>query len=788
MSTLFFEGFEKGVILNRLDNNYWSTQFKQYPKYSFGGYTPSGYVFQGGSFFDAQYRYSSPNNGILPITGYVQDFDGNGIRRPGNKYPGLGSPPGFLAITNIEIENPSSVEFPTYLKLSGFPLPSGDQTYFGFRSLGLETSNTDHSSYPHRHQLFSFCSGNVSCLSVNIVKITGNTLNTLNNEKATMALEIQQNNQTLGYFDLDISSSLDRFRIASLFSTSNKILTIADTGTSNHESRNGTGNYDGASFISRWTHSEFLIDDSDASQSYLNVKAEGVDLSVVNYDPDIERLDWEISLPISGFKFDNIRFYNRTYSSSILQNMSLGETVYGGNNNIVVNPMSFEETKSRYYMHGQVWLLDDVTLIDNINRPSFWLGPTCKVLPLTPGITNNLTDGAFRSDGIKEWTSTPANSHRRALAILDGDAGKIETINSGNIDAVALSVIQPTNSIYYNGVDTQSLWRYSFNDAIGGMKAYNVAKKNYLDTKFINVFYGGVASDPYSGYVSLLLHNDNSIIDSSDSPKSLEIRGDVSLPSTISKFGNSSLHFPNANSYIVLNHPDFESDPFTIESWVYFTNEADTISLFDKSSTSVQGQNYTNRTYNFLTNINGIILEGKSYSTRILYFPTTATTGTWHHVAITRDSDNRLICYLNGQSGVNHTVYRTYGDGGCDPSGIFTNSLHVLQGNCNQNVLQTRFSNSNGDNVIPALLTIGKAGYIDEYRVSLGVVRYSSNFSPPTGQFKTQRDDYITVGPEHLVKKTVYQTYQYYANHNPATQQNWTVPQITGMIFGVKKL
>jgi hypothetical protein len=785
MSTLFFEGFEKGVILNKLDNNYWSTQFKQYPKYSFGGCAPTSYLFQQSPIFDAVYKYSSPNNGILPSAVYIPNYDNRGVYRQGNPYPGLGSPPGFLAITNIQIENPSSVEFPTYLKLSGFPLPSGDQTYFGFRSLGLETSSTDYSSYPHRHKLFSFCSGDISCLSVNIVKITGNALNLLNNEKTTMALEIEQNNQILGYFDLDISSSLDRYRVASLFSTSNKILTIADTAASNYEARYGIGNYDGASFVSRWTHSEFLIDDSDISQSYLSIKAEGVDLSVVNDDPELERLDWEISLPISGFKFNNIRFYNRTYSSSILQNMSLGDF----NSYDSVYPMLYEDTKSRYYMHGQVWLLDDITLIDNVDKPSFWLGPTSKVLPLTPGVTNNLNDGAgLRSDGLKDWTSTPSNSHRKALAIFDGDIGKIETVNSGNIDAVALSVIQPTNSNYYIGFDTYSLWRYGLNDAVGGMKVYNVAKKNYLDTKFINVFYGGVASDPYSGYVSLLLHNDNSIIDSSDSPKSLATHGDVSLSSAITKFGNSSLRFPDNNSYIYCSHPDFGTNPFTIESWVYFTNESNNITLFDKSTTSVPTNTYQSFNYNFLMNISGITFYGLGRSTKVLYFPSNATTGTWHHVAITRDSSDRLICYLDGQSGVNHTVYRTYGDGGFDNTGVFTNSLHILAGYIGMNNLISLFNNDAGDRVIPSLLTIGKAGYLDDYRISLGLSRYNSNFTPPTGQFKTQRDDYVTIGPEHLVKKTAYQTYQYYANHNPATQQNWTVPQITGMIFGVKKL
>jgi hypothetical protein len=66
--------------------------------------------------------------------------------------------------------------------------------------------------------------------------------------------------------------------------------------------------------------------------------------------------------------------------------------------------------------------------------------------------------------------------------------------------------------------------------------------------------------------------------------------------------------------------------------------------------------------------------------------------------------------------------------------------------------------------------------------------RYPSNFDIPTESFKVQRDDYTEIGPITNVNKTTYRTTEYYSNHNPATNQNWTVPQITGLIFGVKKL
>ena len=179
-------------------------------------------------------KYSTPAsiNGLVPSGRYTDNravLNGQygSTAYTKNSYPGFGSPPGFLAFTNIELENSTSVEYPTYLQASGFPVSTGNISYLSMRCLGLESKHTDYSSYPYRHILFSFNSGNLPTLTVNVVKISGDNLLPINDKKETLALEIQQNDQTLGYFDLNLSGIIGRYQISSVFNSSNnKVLTI----------------------------------------------------------------------------------------------------------------------------------------------------------------------------------------------------------------------------------------------------------------------------------------------------------------------------------------------------------------------------------------------------------------------------------------------------------------------------------------------------------------------------------------------------------------------------------
>lgn len=646
MATLFFEGFEKGIVFNKLDPNYWSSQYKLFPKYSFGGYLP--YVktaeYTNWDTVAGTYVYNSPNGGILPSGRYIDIFGRSYYssydQYPGNGYPQIGTPPGFLALSNININNPTNVEFPTYLQASGFSLPSGDTTYFSMRCLGIESKHRDFSQYPHRHTFFSYNSGNVPQLTVNVVQVTGNSnFILLNNEHSTLALEIQQNDQTIGYFDLNISQTLARYRIASVYNSSNTILTIADTI--------GSPSY--ASIRSRWTHLEFAVDQS-TDPATLSINLEDINLPIINNDIDIPRESWETSLPISGFNFNNLRFYNRTYSSSISD---------GQDYSYYNSPYYDYAPESAYYMRGKNLLLDDIALIDNVGEPSYFLGSTARVISMIPG-NGSLLDNNGATDGVLDWSTNssafyrnnygqyPASStpsHRKALLSLDNDDNAIEAINSGTIDAISFT------SFNY-GAESSSSWRNTFNDAVGGIKLYNSARKKYLDTKFVNVFVSGV-NDLYENNVSLLLHGDSSpIVDSTRIAKSIAANNAIINPNEY-KFGAGSLSFLNNSSYLTTSHSDLAQNQFTIECWAYFNSHNESVALFERKPTNLT--NTLSDYYGFYLNTSGIIFQRINNCDKVLLFNQPMSTGVWNHVAVVRTPESDLSAYLNG---VRNTTYK----------------------------------------------------------------------------------------------------------------------------------
>lgn len=650
MATLFFEGFDKGIVFNQLDPAYWSTQFKQYPKYAFGGYSLSYDYYNNTLLKVNTYSYSSPNGGVLPTGHFNQEDAGTYNAFPSNAYPGFGSPPGFLAFTNIEIENNSNVEYPTYLQASGFLLPSGNTTYLAMRCLGIETKHTGYSNYPYRHTLFSYNSGNLEQLTVNIVKITGtNNFIPINGKYETLALEIQQNNNTIGYFDLNIVNNITGYRLASVYDSDNTILTIA-------HSISGRGY---TSVISRWTHLEFSIDQSDNQEPFIAINAEDINLPVINFDNEIPREDWEISLPISGFNFNNLRFYNRTYSSTIKNNV----TDFGPFNGITQ-----DLGQKYYYTFGKTWLLDDLVLIDNTGlEPSYWLGSSARVTQLIPGTIsgdgNNIPsisviDNMGRVDGIKDWTtntsvtynssvwpypSVTEPSHRLALSFTDNDTKSIEAINSGAINAIAFS--QRTNN-----TDPASTWRETLNEAVGGVKIYNSARKKYLDTKFVNVFRSGI-SDNLESNISLLLHGDAfPIVDSTKIPKSITNNNVITKGDNL-KFSGGSIYFTDEAAKLTVSHSDLANNPFTIECWIYFKNHNQIISLFDKSPDAFAGYPYGYCSQNYIrfyASTTGILFQRNNNCDKTLLFNSGAQTGIWNHIAIVRTTGDNLRCFLNG--------------------------------------------------------------------------------------------------------------------------------------------
>ena len=202
---------------------------------------------------------------------------------------------------------------------------------------------------------------------------------------------------------------------------------------------------------------------------------------------------------------------------------------------------------------------------------------------------------------------------------------------------------------------------------------------------------------------SLLTNFTNAGIYDATSKNDLETVGNAQISTTQSKFGGSSMAFDGTGDWLVLppNPPNnltpFGTGDFTVEFWVRFSSFYNYISIVS----STRGANGFNC--------------GSQAAAQIVWYAngaervrgtTTLSANTWYHIAFVRYSGT-LKGYVNGvQEG---TTY-------ADSINYSTPIIRV------------------GD-----LDTGGEAftGYINDLRITKGIARYTSNFTPPTTAFLT---------------------------------------------------
>ena len=220
--------------------------------------------------------------------------------------------------------------------------------------------------------------------------------------------------------------------------------------------------------------------------------------------------------------------------------------------------------------------------------------------------------------------------------------------------------------------------------------------------------------DPQFGSVSLLLHGDGAngsttIVDSSPSPKTVTAFGDAQISTAQSKFGGASIAFDGTGDGLTV--PDssdfnFSNGDFTIELWVYF------ISLSGIDCIATDGWNsgvfspwlilQNNSNLQFFASSNGSSWDIAAN----LAIKSSASINTWYHIAVCRSGNTiRTFC-----DGIN--------------TGSATSSAALVAVNSNIGI---------GANAIGGGDAIN--GYIDDLRITKGVARYTSNFTPPTAPF-----------------------------------------------------
>lgn len=211
--------------------------------------------------------------------------------------------------------------------------------------------------------------------------------------------------------------------------------------------------------------------------------------------------------------------------------------------------------------------------------------------------------------------------------------------------------------------------------------------------------------DTYWSNVVLAMHMDDAGLTDLKG-HAVTLAGNTARSSTQSKFGGYSAYFDGAGDFLypVNSGPDFAfgTGDFTVEMWVYLPSLGVSRSLYDGRPTSTNGLYVW--TYVSATNTIGFAVSSVARITG-----TTALAAmTWYHVALCRSGTSTKL-FLNGvQEGA------TYSDG--------NNYL----GAANRPFIGIDAYNSSASAML---------GYIDDLRVTKGVARYTTNFTPPSSAF-----------------------------------------------------
>lgn len=239
------------------------------------------------------------------------------------------------------------------------------------------------------------------------------------------------------------------------------------------------------------------------------------------------------------------------------------------------------------------------------------------------------------------------------------------------------------------------------------------------------------AGDQYISNVALLMNfegTDGTQVFTDSSPNNLTLTpngsaNDLKISTTQFKYGSSSGYFYmtylTASSAIAFN-----SDPFTVEAWIYRVSGQSYSSSTGWTYGAIEGDIYSARP-GITFKINGSdqleFFRGNG-AAPVIASTTTIPLDVWTHVAVTRDSNNVITLWIDGVS----SATQTYVD---------TNGVGYDLGAGGTPAIGRRNSSS----------TSYFFGYIDDLRITPGICRYTAAFTPPTAQLSNQLPTQTTI-------------------------------------------
>lgn len=233
---------------------------------------------------------------------------------------------------------------------------------------------------------------------------------------------------------------------------------------------------------------------------------------------------------------------------------------------------------------------------------------------------------------------------------------------------------------------------------------------------------GSPGGDLSFASVDLLLSASSGIVDLSGDTRPLSVIGNPVVSTTQAKFGTQSFNIQGGTTSRIQTtttaaDQTFEVGDFTIEFWFYLNVLANGAAFF--VSTAIENQAWVQNDMFFIQ------LSGSPWRVRLLshkaaasgfvlgetnqFGPASLATGQWYHYAAVREG----------------TEYRQYIDGVLSSTDTFADS--IMDGN--PGFWQI---GGTGDTSYPSI-----NGFLDQFRITKGVARYSATFTPPTAPYST---------------------------------------------------
>ena len=327
---------------------------------------------------------------------------------------------------------------------------------------------------------------------------------------------------------------------------------------------------------------------------------------------------------------------------------------------------------------------------------------------LTTLSASNLTSGTLAEARLAtldatKLTGSIADARIPASAVTQHVAATDLTSVRQDIAMLAIYNSVSDNRAAYN---LPSSFIDTFQDGTGLTTTTDVA----LDAtgEYVNTVAAAAGIDSYT---KLALHSNTTngsttFTDSSSSAHGLTAVANAqhTTSSLHSGFGTSSIIVDGSGDWVISNSTSadwsFGTGDFTVDFWAR-TNVTGSHGTFMHNRNATGGA--ANRWW--IGQTGGRIGLNTSYA--VITGSTTMSTGTWYHVALIRSSGT-LSCYLNGVSDAtavsSYTVDFSPVDkltiGGSDPAGAYDYN-----------------------------------GQLDEIRISKGIARWTSNFTPPTSVY-----------------------------------------------------